>query len=186
MQLEWHLRYARWVIDDGEPDRHVGEVFDWFAITFWTEQTLALTDERSRTATLVGDFAYRIVAEVTYLSERECIIDFGLKATSSSDLLPAGCQPGDFVTGEVCLNLPLCTEVGPDEPLKNLAYQWRVNRISADLTPYVPHPKYSRGYVRDASRVRYHDVPDTDSVLADSYVLHCSLAAIEKSTTLSP
>ena len=167
------LRYARWVIADGEPDRDVGEVFDWFALTFWTEAALASSKERSRSAVPVDDYKYRVVAEVTYLSERACIIDFGLKATASSDRLSAGCKKGDYVTGEICLNLPLGTEVGPEEVFKKLAHRRQVKRISADMTPYVPHPDYSGGSIRDASQVRYQDVPDTSSVRADSYV-HCS------------
>ena len=31
---DWNLHYSRWVIDDGEPERHVGEIFEWFAVEF--------------------------------------------------------------------------------------------------------------------------------------------------------
>jgi hypothetical protein len=34
MYLGWNLHYFRWVIGDGEPELHVDEVFDWFAISF--------------------------------------------------------------------------------------------------------------------------------------------------------
>jgi Domain of unknown function (DUF1931) len=83
-----------------------------------------------------------------YLSDNICVIDFGLKATSDGDLLPPGCTQGDFVTGEIYLNLPLCTEVVPDEVLKALAYKRKVNRILADMTPYVPCPDNPRFLVR--------------------------------------
>jgi hypothetical protein len=174
MQPEWNLHYARWVIEDGEPDRNVAEIFDWFALTFWTETRLAKANEHLMSATPVGDYKYRVVAEVTYMSNTACIIDFGLKATADSDLLPQGCTQGSYVSGEISLSLPLCTEVGPEDVFKVLAHKWRVNRISADMTPYVPHPHYSRGFIRDASQVRYQDVPGTDSVRTHSYVLHCS------------
>ena len=174
MLPEWNLHYARWVIEDGEPERNVGEVFDWFAITFWTERQLSAASDRTTSVVPVSDYQYRVVAEVTYLTDRACIIDFGLGATASSDLLPQGCKEGDYVTGEIYLNLPLCTEVGPDDVFKALARTWRVNRISADMTPYVPHPEYSGGLIRDASHIRYQDVRSTDSVRTHTYVLHCS------------
>ena len=174
MQTEWHLNYARWVIEDGEPERRVGEVFDWFAVAFWTEKPLAKSFEYSRTAVPIDDYSYRVVAEVTYVSERACIIDFGLGATSDCDCLPKECREGDYVNGEIQLNLPLCTEVGPEEVFRTLARRWRVNRISADLTSYVPGP--SGGLVRDSSNIKYEEVSDTESVRATSYVLHCSEA----------
>jgi hypothetical protein len=167
------------MIADGESDRAVGDTFDWFAIDFWTEEGLAQADECSKSVVPVDDYKYQVVAEVTYLSDKACIIDFGLKATASSDRLPAGCKEGDYVTGDVYLNLPLCTEVGPEEVFKALAHRWRVNRISADMTPYIPHPDYSSGSIRDGSRACYQDVRDTDSVRTNSYVLHCSEVVTE-------
>src|ERR1700734_790535 len=128
---------ARWFEEDGQPDRGTGEIFDWFALTFWSGEMLTVAYERQRLAVPVGDNQYRVVAEVTYLSDNICVIDFGLKATSDSNLLPPGSTQGDFVTGEISLNLPLCTEVVPDEVLKALVYAWKVDRILADMTPYV-------------------------------------------------
>ena len=40
MRLEWNLHYFRWVIGDGEPELHVDDVFDWFAISFWSDAAL--------------------------------------------------------------------------------------------------------------------------------------------------
>jgi len=95
------------------------------------------------------------VAEVTYRSEKACVIDFGLKAASSSDRLPPDCDIGEYVTAEIHLDLPLCTEMMPDAVLKTLTHTWRVNRISADLTPYVAYPENSRFFHRDASRIKH-------------------------------
>ena len=169
MNLEWNLHYFRYVIDDGEPERHVGDEFDWFAISFWSDAKLTRAMERTKAAVPIADNAYRVSAEVTYVShdpeQAACILDFGIKAVSNSaDILPPECQEGEYVTGEIRLELPLCTKVFPHE----LARRWRVNRISADLTPYGPHP------VSDASAVRYQEVDDTNSVEAESYVLHSS------------
>jgi hypothetical protein len=174
MNLEWNLHYFRWVIEDGEPERHVDEVFEWFSISFWSDAPLSLAMERTRAAVPVADNAYRVNAEVIFVShdseQAACILDFGTKAISDSvSILPPQCQQGDYVTGEVRLELPLCTRVAPH----NLAHRWRVNRISADLTPYVLHPMGGH-FIRESSQVLYKDVVSTDLVHAKSYVLHCS------------
>jgi hypothetical protein len=173
IQPEWNLHYFRWVIGDGNPERHVGEVFDWFATTFWSEATLAKADEHEKTAAPIADNAYRVAAEVVYIStdalQDACVIDFGIRAISDLEILAPGCREGDYVTGQVRLELPLCTKISPHD----LTRRWRVNRISADLTPYVPHPTH--GYLmRDSSQIQYKDVAGTDSVSAECYVLHCS------------
>jgi hypothetical protein len=173
MPPEWNLHYDDWIIGDGEPDRHVGEIFDWFAVAFWTKARLTKVPEGSRSVALAADHGYRIVAEVTYLSDSACIIDFGFKVTTTDDILPPGCQRGDYVTGDLYLRLPLCTEVGPEEPFKALAHRWQVRRISADVTPYVAHPDNPRFFMRDESQVRYEEVPATFTVKARTYILHC-------------
>jgi hypothetical protein len=159
-------------IDDGHPEHHVGEVFDSFAIGFWSDAPLIRAAERTKSAVPIADNYYRVNAEVIYISydpiQAACILDFGIKAISESGgilgvPLPPGCQEGDYVTGEVRLELPLSTAVHPH----NLVHRWRVNRISADSAPFTYYPG-------DTSEVRYQDVVGTDSVLTESYVLHCS------------
>ena len=39
MPQGWNLHYDDWIIGDGEPDRHVDEVFDWFAVACWTKES---------------------------------------------------------------------------------------------------------------------------------------------------
>ena len=173
MNLEWNLHLNRVVIEDGEsPHLRVGDVIDWFAICFWSDAVLTPAVERTKSAIPIADNYYRVNAEVIYIShepkQAACILDFGIKAISESGgllgiPLPPECQEGDYVTGEVRLELPLCTDLHPH----NLAHRWRVNRISADLNPFVLKPG-------DASEVRYQDVAGTDSVDTGSYVLHCS------------
>ena len=61
MPSEWNLHYARWVIEDGEPDRDVGESFEWFAVEFWSESGLvAAKDAGERSAVPGEDFKYLI------------------------------------------------------------------------------------------------------------------------------
>jgi hypothetical protein len=174
MHLDWNIHYFRWVIDDGEPELHVGDVFDWGAVSFWSDAPLIRSPESTRSAAPIVDGRYRVSAEIIYVSQdpkqAACIIDFGIRAISDGlGILPHGCMEGDYVVGEVQLELPLCTAVH----IHNLAHQWRVNRISADLTPYVPDSS-DREFRRDTTQVLYRDVIGTDSVKASSYLLHCS------------
>lgn len=174
MQREWNLHYAGWLIQDGAPERAVGDSFDWFALQFWNNEGLGPTDEQVKSAVPIPDFKYSVVAEVVYISQESSVIDLGLKAIATRELLPPGSKQGDFVTGEIFINIPLSTEVAAEEILQTLAYKWKVNRISADVTPYIAHPTEPRAFIRDESRIRYEEVPTTQTVRTHSYVLHCS------------
>jgi hypothetical protein len=173
MQSNWNLRYPRWVIDDGEPELRVGEEFEWFAVSFWSDVPLVRSAESARSAVPIADGRYRVNAEVIYISpepkQSAIIIDFGIKAICDGlSLLPHGCEQGDHVTGELDLLLPLCTVLHTHK----LSQRWHVDGISADLTPFVLDSE-NRFYTRDSSRITYTDVASTNSVKARSYLLNC-------------
>ena len=170
--MEWNLHYPRWMIDDGSPDRRQDETFNWTAVEFWNEAPFASTSEREKSAEPVGDYEYRVVAKVLYVGDATCIIDFGLKAISYRDQIQSGCRDGDYVTGHISLGLADYTFVAPESVFKDLRYAWHVNRISADLTPYVP--RLPGGWIRNASNVRYSLAASTDEVQTHSYILHCT------------
>ena len=171
MHPEWNLLLLRGVIDDGEPERHVGDVFDW-PITFWSHTVLTAAVETTKNALALANNYYRVNAEVIYISQdptqKACILDFSIKAISEfggllAIPLPAGCKEGDYVCGDIRLELALCTAAHPH----NLIRRWRVNRIYADLTNFQLTPG-------DISRVRYQEVSGTDAIRAGSYILHSS------------
>lgn len=169
MPNEWNLRYDAWIIADGEPNRNVGEVFDWYAVEFFSTEGLAAAQEKSKSVVPVADYEYQVAAELIYLSEQTCIIDFGIRAIAHIRNLHSGCKQGDYVAGNIAIGLPVVIENAPEDFLKTLERRWRVNRISADLTPYSRET-----CMRDGSRVQYQEVNSTDSINAISYVLHCS------------
>ena len=161
---DWHLHLKRWVIEDGSPELHVGDVFDW-PVTFLVDEVLSPARERTKSASLLAGDSYRVNAEVMYIShdpdQAGCILDFGIWAISEDGGLvgvpiPPKCNVGDYVTGEVRLNLALCTVVHPHD----LSCNWRVEGIFADLGVF--------------SEPRYQEVSGTDAVRAVSYVLQCS------------
>jgi hypothetical protein len=166
LPAEWNLHYEAWIIGDGEPNRSVGEVFEWFTLEFWSKAGLANSTERFKSATPLPDFEYRVCAEVLYIDEEYCAVDFGLVAGGYRTNLPSACKSGDFVSGTIGIGLPaiaLC----PDEFLKN--YHWRVKKIFAELTPY------SEGGMLDRSQPKYQQTDSTMSLITHTYyVLHCS------------
>jgi hypothetical protein len=174
MPLEWNLHYARWVIEDGEPELASQQDFDWFSLEFWAARRLTKSSESLKSAIAVFDYKYRIFAEVIFLSEKACVLDFGLRAIGDADVIPSKCKQGNYVTGEVSLGLPLCTEIAPQEVLDTLRHKWHVNGIDADLTPYISHPREPKYYFRDESRIRHEPVLSTASARTHDYVLHCS------------
>jgi hypothetical protein len=173
MLTGWSFHYPRWVIEDGYPNREVGATFEWSNVDFWTDKPLATGDVQSKTAIPIADYGYRITGEVTCLSEKGCLVDFGLKAMSLRAELARDCKQGDYVTGEISIGLQLSIVHIPKEIFDTLKYRWRVNRITADLTPYISHPD-NRSFVRDETRIQYIDVNSTREVKAKDYILHCS------------
>jgi hypothetical protein len=63
MALEWNFWYARWMIDDGLPNRGVGDEFAW-AIEFSTSERLLRANEQQKAAVPRPDYKYRVVAQV--------------------------------------------------------------------------------------------------------------------------
>ncbi len=169
--LVWGVHLQRWVIEDGEPELHVGDVFAW-PLTFWVDEVLTRSGEENNIASPLAGNYYHVNAEVIYISkdpaQAGCIIDFGVKAISELGgllgiPLPSECKVGEHVTGEIRLTFALCTVVHPH----NLTRKWQVERISADLSDYTDKPG-------DTVSSRYQDVSGTDAVRAGSYVLYCS------------
>jgi hypothetical protein len=163
----WSLHYWEWMIGDGEPHRKVGEMFDWFALEYWSEQPIRITPRGTRSAMPSGDNQYQITAEVIFIVETKvAVIDFGLIAIGDLHNFQQGLRMGDFVNGEISVGLPLCIEPIPDEVSDRMSRRWQVSRISADLTPY-------QNGRRDKTRISYRDVTSTEETKAFDYLLHC-------------
>lgn len=178
MSLEWNLHYDRWVIDDGTtPELDVGDQFDCLQVKCWSENALVpANSSQGISANPISDFKYCVNGKVIHVSDDASVIDIGIAVLGHRDLLPRECRNGDFVTGEIGIGcgIPRWTEHVPEDVLFEVKRTWRVNRISADLTPDVPRPEDSRWLERDSSRVRYQEVAATHSVNVRSYILHCT------------
>jgi hypothetical protein len=173
--LEWNLYYARWLLSDGEEDRRVGEIFDWFVLDFWTPKGLVKAEQKVKTALAAPDFYYRVSAEVIHLSNNACVIDFGLRATGHSDQIPTGCKEGDCVSGEIRINLPNSVLGVPDELIITMGHKWQVNGIIADMAQWVSFDDNSKPPYWKESEIPYQEMESTaDSGRCRGYVLRCT------------
>ena len=172
---EWDLYYARWLLSDGEEDRRVGEIFDWWLLDFWTPTGLIKSQEKQKWAAVQADFHYRVNAEVVHLSKEACVIDFGLLVVGSSEQIPVGCIPGDYVAGQFRINLPNVAHRVPEELLPKLANKWRVNGILADMARLVSSADNSQALYWREAEIPYRNVlSTTESGPCRGYVLKCT------------
>jgi hypothetical protein len=178
MPLEWNFWYPLWMIQDGLPNRSVGDQFSW-QIEFDCLEKLSISEERRKTIVPLADYEYQIIGEVTAvyrttsLSEKSCVVDIGLKVIGNPDSLPVRTKLGDYVCGKISLSLSHGTGIRPGESEESLKRKWQVKAIQADTTPYITLPDKPNYSVRDNSRVCYKPVWSTADIQAENYVLHC-------------
>lgn len=166
---EWYIHYDEWVLSDGAPDFGVGDVFDWRLVSFRSDGPLQPSGQRVKSAAPVANFGYQIVAEVLHLSNESCLVDIGpLLSLAARQTLPADVSEHAFVRGNVYFRLPLVTEFGLD--ILTGSQRWKINRIFADLTPYIEQSGLS---VPDESRRQYQEIPGTWVQRAHTYILQC-------------
>jgi hypothetical protein len=180
MPLEWNFWYPLWMIQDGLPNRRVGDQFSW-DIEFYSPAKLSHSEQRRKTTIPLSDYQYRVIGEITSIyqtasiAESACVIDIGLKVIGDPESLPVASKPGDYVCGEMNLGLSHGHAVPPRESPASLKREWRVNAIQADITPYISLPDRPDYFVRDKSRICYKTVWSTADVQAENYILHCSV-----------
>jgi len=175
MPSTWSIHYDRWVIDDGEPECEVGECFPWSVVAFGSMDRLAHAAAQVRLAIDVEDYSYRVVAEVVHVSTSAAVIDFGLRVVGRRDLLPTGCQAGEYVSGQIKLVFQHWCDLLPDDIFESMTHEWSVKTMVADLTPYCPGDEKGTWFIRDAQKAAYETVTSTRAKNARAYVLQCRL-----------
>jgi len=123
------------MIGDGEPHLKIGDIFNWFAVEFWSEEPLTKTSRGSRSAKGCGDFQYRVTAEVVFVTEKAVVIDFGLLASSVLGNVQPDVRVGDFLSGNISVGLPLCIEPIPDDLITRMGSNGKWTRF-----PPTSHP----------------------------------------------
>jgi hypothetical protein len=135
MPSTWSVQYDRWVIDDSEPERQVGECFQWCVVGFGSLDRLTPAASHVRSAIGVEDYSHNVVGQVVHVSSKAAVIDFGLRAVGQSDSLPTGCQAGEYVAGRIKLFFQHWCDPLPDDIFESMARDWCVETMWADLTP---------------------------------------------------
>jgi hypothetical protein len=170
-----------WVIQDGNyPDFHQGQAAA-FALEFYIEKPLAVVSEDQpldRAITHQGENFHEVVADVVFIGKRWCVLDAGIRLYSGVEA-PAGWRVGMTVRGRVEIAIDSFAYVEtfakvPKAP--PLIYDWTVDRIELDETPWTEAP----GGVpqRDRARTRWRDIPATDAWNHDQgraqYLITCT------------
>ena len=176
MLSSWNIHYHRWVIDDGEPEREAGERFQWRILGYGSADGLTATTESKLCAIEEPDYSYHVVAKVIHASSKASVIDFGLTAVGSRDLLPNASQVGEYVTGRIALFFEHSIDPVRQHIIESMTHEWTVEEVFADLTPYRSIDSSGRRLIRCAQRVSYEQIVSTREKNANSYVLRCSLA----------
>jgi hypothetical protein len=181
MSQHWNLSFPAYLIWDGWGHIRVAQKLASRGLEFGTTQQLQIATGRHKSAIHATHFGYLATAEVLFRSEKACLIDFGVIAIRTADVLPNRAAVGDYVTGEIGLSIDRTTVVPEEIESSVPQYRWEVEKITADVTPYIPHPANSRVLVKDESRLRYREVqatsdvcglPTTESVRG-GFILHC-------------
>lgn len=181
-----------WIIEDGNyGDFCVGERRK-FALEFWTSSPLTRATENVTCLREQPDHSYDVAGRLAFASDGVWVIDCGVLAYSERESeIEGGCKVGDFVRGNLRFGVDpfFYFETHCKLPrIPPLIYEWQVNSIEQDTTPYVLSND-GRMYRRDESKRSHQAVRGTAKSFitpdrAPSFVLYCSKLGTEPSHKL--
>jgi hypothetical protein len=183
LTVDVHL--SRWIVEDGNyDDFRVGEMRK-FALGLWAPSPLTGTTDRVMSLQPHSDHSYSVSGRLVFAADGVCVIDCGVLAYSEHPgEIAAGCSVGDFVRGELSFGVDPFFYLAyhykiPGIPA--LIYEWRINSIQQDTTPYILSDDSSRKmYVRDGTQRSFKAVQGTDKNLSipsdhgPEFVLFCT------------
>ncbi len=115
---------------------------------------------------------YRVVAEVTQVTDQALIVDFGIPALARSYPAPDNLAPGDFITGDLTLLFYSATvEYVRDEAreIDALNQYWDIQAVtkrSAPLIPVFDRQGVQQYFIRDDAHATYEKMDRTDGLSA--------------------
>jgi hypothetical protein len=191
MTLNLEIYLSRWIIEDGNYDDFcVGERRK-FALEFWTSSPLTRTTESVTSLREQSGHSYDVAGRLVFASDGVWVIDCGVLAYSERESeIEGGCKVGDFVRSNLRFGVDpfFYFETHYKIPsIPPLIYEWQVNSIEQDTTPYVL--SNGRMYTRDESKRSHQAVRCTskDFITPDrgpEFVLYCSKLGTEPSHKL--
>jgi hypothetical protein len=178
--LEIHL--SRWIIEDGNyEDFYIGDKRR-FALEFWASSPLTGTTEKVMRLQQQSAHSYDVSGELVFASGEFWVLDCGVLTYSERQSeIEVGCKVGDFVQGNLRLGIDPFFYFETHHKIPNvpaLIYEWQVNSIEQDTTPYVLSDD-DRMYVRDESKRSHQSVRGTAKELITpdrgaEFILYCS------------
>jgi hypothetical protein len=188
--LEIYL--SSWIIEDGNyADFCVGERRK-FAVEFWASLPLTRSSENVISLREQSGHSYDVTGRLIFASGGVWIIDCGVLAYSDRESeMEGGCKVGDFVRGNLRFGIDPFDYFEQHNKIANippLIYEWQVNSIEQDTTPYILSND-GRMYTRDESKRSHQTVRGTSKNFitpdrAPQFVLYCSNLGIEPSHEL--
>lgn len=182
MTLSLEIYLARWIIEDGNYDDFcVGEQRK-FALEFWASTPLTESTENVMALREQSGHSYDVVGKLVFASDGVWVIDCGVLAYSERESeIESRSKVGDFVEGNLRFGVDPFTYFERHWKIPNippLIYEWQVNSIEQDTTPYTLSND-ARMYIRDESQRRHQSVHGTAENLiildrAPEFFLYCS------------
>lgn len=192
MTLNLEISLSRWVIEDGNyEDFSVGDRRK-FALEFWAPTPLTRSAENVMSLREQSGHSYDVIGRIVFASDGVWVIDCGVLTYSErGSETEGGCKVGDFVRGNLRFGVDpffyfeqYCKIPG----IPPLIYEWQVNSIKQDTTPYILSSD-ARTYIRDESQRSHQLVRGTakDLIIPDQapeFILYCSMFGTEPSHKL--
>ena len=182
MTLNLEIYLARWIIEDGNYDDFcVGERRK-FALELWASTPLTKSAENVVGLREQSGHSYDLVGKLVFNSDGVRVIDCGVLAYSERESeIEGGCKVGDFVQGNLRFGVDPFFYFEQHHKIPKippLIYEWQVNSIEQDTTPYILSND-ARMYIRDESQRSHQSVCGTakDLIISDKgpeFILYCS------------
>jgi hypothetical protein len=190
--LNLKIYLPRWIIEDGNyADFCVGEKRK-FALEFWTASPLTRSAESAVGLRRQSQRVYHVVGRLIFATDGVLVIDCGVLAYSDQGTdVEGGCGVGDIVQGNLSFGVDPFFYLEQHFKIPGippLIYEWRVNSIEQDMTPYI-FSKERQLYFRDESQTRYEEVRSTSKEFitldqGPEFILFCSKLGTEPSHKL--
>jgi hypothetical protein len=192
MTLNLEISLSRWIIEDGNYDDFCAGEKRKFALEIWAPTQLTRSTENVISLREQSGHSYDVTGRLVFASDGVWVIDCGVLAYSDREgEIKGGCRVGDFVRGSLTFGVDpffYFEKYYKIPSIPPLIYEWQVNSIEQDTTPYILSDD-ARTYIRDETQRSHHSVRGTakDLIVPDrgpEFILYCSKLGAEPSHKL--
>ena len=192
MTANLEISLSRWIIEDGNyNDFSIGDRRK-FALELWTPSPLTKTAENIKSLQPQSSHSYDVVGKLVFVSDEVWVLDCGVLAYSErKSEIEADCKVGDFIRGNLRFGIDPFFYFETHYKISGippLIYEWQVNSIEQDTTPFVLSDD-GRTYMRDENKRSHKAVHGTAPGFitpdqAPEFILHCTRLGTEPSHEL--